>query len=106
MVVGSVVLVDVLLDLTVVVVDWDVGTVVVVGVVVVVEVVEGAVVVESTGVALLAKKPTITPETTPEPMKTDWVRRRTRAKRRSRCWGVRKGGLMGRTFESQSYGRF
>jgi hypothetical protein len=42
------------------------------------------------GAARLAMKPTITVETTPEPMKTVRVRRLTRAKRRSRCWGVRE----------------
>lgn len=52
-------------------------------------VVEGFDTRERVGVALLAKKPTIKPDNTPEPMKTDWVKRRTRANRRSRCWGVR-----------------
>lgn len=46
------------------------------------------------GLASLEMKPTITPETTPEPTKMVWVRRRTRARRRSRCWGVREWVLI------------
>jgi hypothetical protein len=63
-------------------------------------VVVGAVVVgagewmTTTGLALLAAKPTRAPESTPEPRNIVRVRRRTRAKRRSRCWGVRGWGLM------------
>jgi len=48
----------------------------------------------ATGLALPAMKPTSTPEATPEPSKTELEIRRTRAKRRSRCWGVRGWGVM------------
>jgi hypothetical protein len=54
-------------------------------------VVEGAAKgIESDGLASLEMKLTMTPETTPEPTKIVWVSRRTRARRRSRCWGVRE----------------
>jgi hypothetical protein len=56
-----------------------------------VEVVVG---VSTTGLALLAMKPTRTPEATPEPRKTELVSLRTRAKRRSRCCGVRGWGVI------------
>jgi hypothetical protein len=65
--------------LDVVVVPFTTGVVVVVtGVVVVVE---GELTRAIVGVALLAMKPTISPDATPEPTRTDWVRCRTRAKR-------------------------
>lgn len=41
--------------------------------------------VVTTGFATPAKYITATPEITPEPTRRDWVRRRTRANRRSRC---------------------
>ena len=49
------------------------------------------------GAARLAMKPTITVDATPEPMKTVRVKCRTRAKRRSRCWGVREWVFMRRS---------
>lgn len=58
-------------------------------------VVEGTVVgVETMGFAAPAKYTTATPESTPEPRRRAWVRRRTRANRRSRCWGVRVAGVI------------
>jgi hypothetical protein len=65
--------------------------VVVVGALVVV----GGTGIVTAGLALLAAKPTRAPESTPELRNIVRVRRRTRAKRRSRCWGVRGWGLMG-----------
>ncbi|MHB8379931.1 MAG: hypothetical protein ACYDB2_08455 [Acidimicrobiales bacterium] len=50
--------------------------------------------VATTGFATPAKYITATPEITPEPTRRDWVRRRTRANRRSRCWGVRVAGVI------------
>jgi hypothetical protein len=77
------------------------GSVVVVARLVVVVLVRGTVVVvvafagmPTVGAARLAMKPTITVEATPELMKTVRVKRRTRAKRRSRCWGVREWVFM------------
>jgi hypothetical protein len=65
------------------------------------ESVEVLVVVEGTvtgvvvaGFAAPAKYITATPEMTPEPTRSAWVSRRTRAKRRSRCWGVRGVGVI------------
>jgi len=55
-----------------------------------------------TGLVLAATKPTITPDTTPEPTKMVWVRRRTREKRRSRSWGVGDVGLMCVSFPDHS----
>lgn len=84
------------LGTAVVVVVVALGTVVVALGAFVVVVLVGAMVVvvlggiTTVGAALLAMKPTRTPEATLEPMKTERVRRRTRAKRRSRCWGVRR----------------
>jgi hypothetical protein len=58
-------------------------------------VVEGTVAgVVVTGFAAPAKYITATPEMTPEPTSTAWVSRRTRAKRRSRCCGVRGVGVI------------
>jgi hypothetical protein len=76
------------------------AVVVLVGGVVVVELVatEVDVVVVTALGALFAMKPTMTPDATPEPMKIVRVRRRTRAKRRSRCWGVRRWGVIEDSF--------
>lgn len=64
-------------------------------VVVVVVVVAGAATgINSGGLASLAMKPTSAPETMPEPTKMVWLKRRTRARRRSRCWGVREWVLI------------
>ncbi|MGC1418489.1 MAG: hypothetical protein WA786_00015 [Acidimicrobiales bacterium] len=68
--------------------------VVLVGGVVVVELEATEVVVVTALGALFAMKPTMRPDATPEPMKIVRVRRRTRAKRRSRCWGVRRWGVI------------
>ena len=58
-------------------------------------VVEGTVTgVVVTGFAAPAKYITATPEMTPEPTSSAWVSRRTRAKRRSRCCGVRGVGVI------------
>ena len=58
-------------------------------------VVEGTVAgVVVTGFAEPAKYITATPEMTPEPTSSAWVSRRTRAKRRSRCCGVRGVGVI------------
>ena|GEM_PF-1524094 len=58
-------------------------------------VVEGTVTgVVVTGFAEPAKYITATPEMTPEPTSSAWVSRRTRAKRRSRCCGVRGVGVI------------
>lgn len=46
-------------------------------------------VVVVTAWALVAANPTSAADVAPAPTKTVWVSRRTRAKRRSRCWGVR-----------------
>jgi hypothetical protein len=70
-----------------------VGCVVVVGGTVVVVVGEVVVVVGSTrctaGFAVEAKRPTRATDEIPEPTRTPRVTLRTRANRRSRCWGVR-----------------
>ncbi len=47
------------------------------------------------GLAAPARYTTSTAETTPEPTRRVWVSRRTRANRRSRCWGVRVAGVKG-----------
>jgi hypothetical protein len=74
-------------------------------VVVVVVVVVGVVVVVATGMVVegtvvvflgkLAAYPTKATDASPELKKTLKVKRRTRAKRRSRCWGVRCEGVIG-----------
>jgi hypothetical protein len=46
------------------------------------------------GLAAPARYTTARAETTPEPTKRAWVSRRTRANRRSRCWGVRVVGVI------------
>jgi len=99
-------------DVVVVVPEVEDGVVVVVVgvdfadvVVVVPEVVDGEVevlpgvvvgIVTTTGLVDPARYPTRSPEVTAEPAKTAWVNRRTRANRRSRCWGVRVVGVNGR----------
>jgi hypothetical protein len=55
-------------------------------------VVVGVVVVVLTA---LASAVTRTADITHDPRKIIWVKRRTRAKRRSRCWGVRSVGTIG-----------
>jgi hypothetical protein len=47
------------------------------------------------GLAAPARYTTSAAETTPEPTRRVWVSRRTRANRRSRCWGVRVAGVKG-----------
>lgn len=98
---GANVVVVVGLGLVVVVVALERSVVVVVAGTVVVVVADSVVVVEgaakgidSEGLASLEINPTITPETTPELTKIVWVRRRTRARRRSRCCGVREWVLI------------
>ena len=75
------------------------SVVVVAGVVVVVDVVvegEGAPGgVELTTLVAPAKYVTSRADASPEPKRRTWVRRRARAKRRSRCWGVRAEGVIG-----------
>ncbi len=67
--------------------------VVVVGVVVVtpgrVTVVVGVAVPDATTFGAFAAYPTSTADVAAEPMMINWVTRRVRAKRLSRCWGVR-----------------
>jgi len=83
-----------------------VGAVVVVGADVVVVVSSLAVVVVVAGTvvsewAALAAYPTKSTDVAHEPKKIAWVTWRTRANRRSRCWGVRFEGvidLLGHTF--------
>jgi hypothetical protein len=53
------------------------------------------VVVETSAFAVPPRYATRRPELTAEPAKTICVRRRTRANRRSRCWGVRVSGVKG-----------
>lgn len=63
--------------------------------VVVLVLVEGTVTgVVTSGFAEPARYITATPDSTPEPTRRAWVMCRTRAKRRSRCWGVRVAGVM------------
>lgn len=47
-----------------------------------------------TGLALPARYVTSSADTSPEPRRRAWVIRRARAKRRSRCWGVRVEGVI------------
>jgi hypothetical protein len=47
------------------------------------------------GLAVAAKRPTSAAEERPEPTRTPRESRRTRASRRSRCWGVGEEGVMG-----------
>jgi hypothetical protein len=82
----------------VVVVLFALVVVVLDGAVVVLDAIEVGVVVVTALGALFAMKPTMTPDATPEPMKIVRVRRRTRAKRRSRCWGVRRWGVIADSF--------
>lgn len=79
----------------------DVG-VVVVGVssdsdelLVVVGTVVGVVGAVTMGFVAPARYATRSTETTPEPTRRVWVSLRTRANRRSRCWGVRVAGVKG-----------
>jgi len=69
-----------------------VGRVVVV--VVEVTVVVGVVVGVATTLGAFAAIPTRTADVAAEPITINWVMRRTRAKRLSRCWGVRCLGVI------------
>ena len=46
------------------------------------------------GFTALASAATRTADSAHDPRKINWVKRRTRAKRRSRCWGVRSVGTI------------
>jgi hypothetical protein len=59
------------------------------------EVVVVGVVTVVVALTALASAPTRTAESAHDPRKIIWVMRRTRAKRRSRCWGVRSVGTIG-----------
>lgn len=98
-VVGATYTVVGVVDRTVVEVEPRDVVVVVVGDVVVVVGVPVTVVVgldepEATTFGALAATPTSTADVTAEPMMISWVMRRTRAKRLSRCWGVRCLGVI------------
>jgi sulfite exporter TauE/SafE len=72
----------------------DVVVVVVGAVVVVVGLVMVVVGLEATTRGALAATPTRTADVAAEPITMSWVKRRTRAKRLSRCWGVRCLGVI------------
>jgi hypothetical protein len=57
-------------------------------------VVEGVTTLVLAGLATLASTPTKRADRAPAATKRAWVKRRTRAKRRSRSWGVRGAGVI------------